>query len=374
MSGMSELERMAAKYAREAARQDQNGMKEPAAANYQRAVEILTTLRNLSVDDLHSEIYEDNIRQYKTRIEQLMVVKETKTVRIEREDDFFGLTAKKPDVSLNDVVISDDTRKAIEESVILRMERPDLFKLGGVRGILLFGPPGCGKTLLSAAIANETNSNLFLVDAASVMSKWLGESEKNLAEIFERARSSATEGRPSIVFIDEVDTFGSVNSSEVGGELRTRNQLLNEMDNILDKKQQSHLFVVAATNKPWALDEPLLRRFQKRICLDLPDKAARLRLIEIFSREVKIEPGVDQEELASMTRGYSGSDIRDIFEAVESRLAREFMKSNQENSRVGLPRAAKKEDFVDVISKRRPSVSESTLSYYKKWTEAFGAL
>lgn len=374
MSGRGELEKIAAGYARQATHQDRDGMKELAAANYQRAVEILTTLKNLSRDDLHSEIYEDKIQRYVMRIQQLKIPFETKKTEREPIDDTRFLTKEKPDIKFSDVVISEATRKTIQESIILRIKRPDLFKFGGVKGVLLFGPPGCGKTLLSAAIANEANANLFAVDAASIMSKWLGESEKNLATVFDEARSVASMERPSIIFIDELDTLASVNSSEVGGEVRTRSQLLNEMDNILDKKRPLNLYVIAATNKPWALDEAFLRRFQKRIYLDLPDKWSRVKLIEAFSTQLKLDPTVDLEELALLMRGYSGSDIRDVFESVESKLVQESTETTPAETGIDPLRVAEKRDFEEVIRRRKASVSESSLSYYRKWAESFAAL
>ena len=373
MSQAFELERVAAKYAHEAIQLDRMGRNEQALANYKRAIDVLVTLRNLSGGDFRSTVYDEKISSYSSRISHLtntQSIKKVAPVTEEIPDSSFNA----PEVTLNEVAVSEDTLRAIQESIILRISRPELFKLGGVRGILLHGPPGCGKTLLSAAIANETNANFFPIDAASIMSKWLGESEKNLAAIFQQGKSLATNERPSIIFIDEIDAIAGVNTFEVGGEVRTRTQLLSEMDNARDKKRRTNVYVVAATNKPWCIDEPFLRRFQKRIYIDLPDRLARIKLIEIFSADVNVAPQVNRDELALLLKGYSGSDIRDIFEGIEARIAREIIEIENTSQATLTPRSATREDFEEVVRNRKPSVSESNLSYYKKWSESFGAL
>ena len=156
-------------------------------------------------------------------------------------------------------------KKAVKDAIVYPVQRPDLFPLGWPRGILLFGPPGCGKTLLAAAVATEIDANFYSIDAASIMSKWLGEAEQNVAKLFGSARKSSNEGKPAIVFVDELDSLMGAHSNEVGGEIRVRNQFLKEMDGIVDKGKALHVYVIGATNKPWDLDWAFIRRFQKRI-------------------------------------------------------------------------------------------------------------
>ncbi len=153
----------------------------------------------------------------------------------------------------DEVVGLDTAKKAIKEAIIYPVQRPDLFPLGWPRGIMLFGPPGCGKTLLAAAAATEIDATFFSIDAASIMSKWLGEAEQNVAKLFGSARKSSNEGKPAIVFVDEVDSLMGQHSNEVGGEIRVRNQFLKEMDGIVDKGKNLHVYVIGATNKPWDL-------------------------------------------------------------------------------------------------------------------------
>ena len=147
---------------------------------------------------------------------------------------------EKPDISWDQVIGLNDAKNALRESIVYPAKRPDLLPLGWPHGILLYGPPGCGKTILGAATANEIDGYFINVDAASMMSKWLGEAEKNVSKLFNMARKySAQEGKPTILFIDEVDSLLGERNSEIGGEVRTKNQFLVEMDGIKEKNKNS---------------------------------------------------------------------------------------------------------------------------------------
>ncbi|RLG90912.1 MAG: AAA family ATPase, partial [Candidatus Hecatellales archaeon] len=281
---------------------------------------------------------------------------------------------EKPRVRWSDIANLEEAKKAIQESIIFPVRRPDLFPLGWPRGILLFGPPGCGKTLLAAAVASEIDANFYCVDAASIMSKWLGESEKNLSRIFEDARALALNGKPSIIFIDEVDSLAKVHSEEVGGEARLRNQFLQEMDSINDKNRNSYVYVIGATNKPWSLDEPFIRRFQKRILIPPPNYHARLEMFKIYAKDLNLSPNVDFEELARRTEGYSGSDIKDIFQAAQIKVVREFFNSPKAEDPKAKPRPIRMEDFLEVLEKRKASISTEMLKQYVRWFQEYKAL
>lgn len=145
------------------------------------------------------------------------------------------------------------------------------------------------------------------------------------------------------------------------------------MDNILDKKHPSHVYMIGATNKPWALDEPFIRRFQKRIYVPLPGAEARREMFSIYAKDLRLDHDIDQETIILKTDGYSGSDVRDIFQGVQTRVVREFFEGSTPKTQ-GQARPIKMDDFREVLRKRKPSVSSQMLSLYDKWFETYKAL
>jgi SpoVK/Ycf46/Vps4 family AAA+-type ATPase len=206
------------------------------------------------------------------------------------------------------------------------------------------------------------------------MSKWLGESERNVLQLFNKARDVSENGQPAIVFLDEVDSLMGVRGEEVGGEVRVRNQFLKEMDGILDKKKKYHVYVIGATNKPWVLDEPFIRRFQKRIYVPLPDIKARMDMLQLYAANLKFNNNVDFAELGRMTEGYSGGDIRDLFQSTQLKVVRDFFQQGRAGDPNAIPDPITMEDFQTIITTRRPSVSQSNLKHYYDWDETFKAV
>lgn len=375
-----ELERLAVKAASEAIQFDRQGLKGMAITRYERATEILRKLCRLYPDTRQYKVYSEYISMYSNRVRELQGNTEYQAspgraspLEVKAKFDRFILR-EKPNIKWEDIAGLEDAKRAVVESVIYPFKRPDLFPLGWPRGILLFGPPGCGKTLLAAAVATEINAAFYHIDSASIMSKWLGESEKNVSQLFETARLVAENGQPAIIFMDEVDSLFGIRTDEVGGEVRTRNQFMKEMDSVIDKNRRIPLYLVGATNKPWVLDKPFIRRFQKRILVPLPDHDSRILLFKIYTRFLEVTPDVDLNELASKTEGYSGSDIRDIVQASHMRVVSEFFESGESEDMSARPRRIGMADLLELLKIRKPSVSQESLSFYSRWFDEFKAL
>ena len=371
-----DLERLAAKNVAEAITLDKQGSRGMAVAKYQRAVEILLKLCELYPGTPQNKVYAEKAQLYGTRAldlqrgdgSDLSVRSQQTEQRVERAP-----VIERPDIGWEDIANLRDAKQAIEESIIYPSKRPDLFPLGWARGILFYGPPGCGKTMLAAAIATEIDATFYCIDSPSIVSKWLGESEKNVAKLFQDARSAAKVGRPVIMFIDELDSIMGIRSHEVGGEVRARNQFLKEMDGIADKKKHSSVYVIGATNKPWALDEAFIRRFQRRIYVPLPDADARLEMFHIYSRNLRVATDVNFVKLTQLTEGRTGSDIRDIFQAVQMKVVREFFETRADADPTAKPREISMADFMEAVSSRGRTVSEQNLARFQRWSEDFVA-
>ncbi|MEM2187928.1 MAG: ATP-binding protein [Nitrososphaerota archaeon] len=369
LEDMKELERLAAEKARAAVKYDKIGMREEAAKRYREVIALLEKLIELTEDPVMRRIYEEKQAQYRRRVEALSE-KISVGGRIDEQaeaDDSFVIQ-NPPPIKWDDVIGLEQAKKAILESIIYPMKRPDLFPLGWPRGILLFGPPGCGKTMIAAAVANEIDAVFMHVDASLIMSKWLGESERNIAKIFNAARKYESSGKPVIIFIDEVDSLAAMRLNEVGGEARARNQLIKEMDGLLDKGRKSLIYILAATNKPWLLDEPFIRRFQKRIYIGLPNYEARLKLFQYYAGKLNLD-NVDFAELARITEGYSAADIYSICVEVQTRIVSEFFEQGGDELR-----KITMEDFLEVIRSRKPSVDPKSIERMLEWYEKFGAV
>jgi len=392
MSASQELEKAATAFALDAVRLDKAGARGKAIALYQKAIESLLQLVQLYPEYGLNKVYVQRAIAYQERIKALQGAVSPAEYQMDvgsRDNDAAGggatteggkssyeelIVTEKPKVVWDEVVGLETAKKAIKEAIVYPVQRPDLFPLGWPRGILLFGPPGCGKTLMAAAVATELNATFYSIDAASIMSKWLGEAEQNVAKLFGSARKSANDGKPAIVFVDELDSLMGQHSNEVGGEIRVRNQFLKEMDGVMDKGKALHVYVIGATNKPWDLDWAFIRRFQKRILVPLPDHPTRLMMFKLYTSNLQISEDVDLHELARLSEGFSGSDIRDVCQSAQLSLIGEFFESGQAMDKQAKPRPLTMTDFRGILEDRKPSVSMSMLSHYSRWFEAFKAL
>ena len=391
-----ELEKNASQFATAAIKYDSQGARGMAVTHYQKAIDSLLKLMHLYPDSKLNKIYTERMKSYKTRIEVLQAngigieptvdptasPQEQKASLAKNTQNNFDdmVMREKPEVKWRDVVGIDDAKNALRESIVYPTKRGDLFPLGWPRGILLYGPPGCGKTILAAATANELDGYFINVDGSSMMSKWLGEAEKNVSRLFKMAHSYAErEGKPVILFIDELDSLLGERTNEIGGEVRSRNQFLTEMDGINSKGKDTKLYVIGATNKPWSLDHPFLRRFQKRIYVSLPSVEAREKLFFLYTNPLKLDSRVRLHTLASIFDGYSASDIKDICQAVQLKVVNEMFQSSQYKEPIdgeapSKPADIGMKDFRETMTRRKPSVSMDMIRAYYKWSEQFKAL
>ncbi len=252
----------------------------------------------------------------------------------------------KPNVRYSDIGGLDEAKEQIKEMVELPLKQPELFKEAGIKppkGILLAGPPGTGKTLLAKAVANESEANFISVKGPELISKWVGESEKAIREIFRKARQVA----PTVIFFDEFDSIAGVRSGGMscGSEVSDRivNQLLTELDGI---EELSGVAVIAATNRMDLIDPALLRpgRLDTIIEIGLPDLETRKEIFRIHTKNMPFKKSdKDLEKLAKLTEGFSGADIAGVCQQVGLRAIREKIKSKKDRIEIDMKM------FEDVI-------------------------
>jgi len=228
-------------------------------------------------------------------------------------------------VTFNDVGALENVKKMLKELIIVPLKRPELFSKGQllkpVKGILFFGPPGTGKTMLAKAVATESGARFISITMSSIASKWLGEGEKYVKAVF----SLASKASPSIIFIDEVDSM--LASRESSGEHEAMRKMKNEFMvhwDGLRTKDKERVLVLAATNRPFDLDEAVIRRFPRRFMVNLPDASSREKILKLILSKEELAEDVDLATLASMTDGYSGSDLKNLCIAAAHRPIREL--------------------------------------------------
>jgi len=261
-----------------------------------------------------------------------------------------------PNVRWEDIGGLESIKQELKEAVEWPLKYPDVFKRLGIRpprGILLYGPPGTGKTLLAKAVATESEANFISVKGPEVLSKWVGESEKAVREIFRKARETA----PCIIFFDELDSIAPRRGlhPDAGVTDRIVNQLLTEMDGLQTLKG---VVVIGATNRPDILDPALLRpgRFDRLLYVPPPDLEARYQIFKIHTREMPLDDTVDLRKLAEVTEGYTGADIEAVCREAAMVAARENINIDKVSMR----------HFEAALQKIKPSVTEVEKAEYEK--------
>jgi vacuolar protein-sorting-associated protein 4 len=440
---MGETLKSATETVTQAIEADNAGKYEEAYALYQRALEQFLVALKWEKNPTTKEIIQKRVVGYMDRAEMLKkeITKpkepKKKAAAVGKGGDDEDETGKlrgalqsaivmeKPNVKWDDVAGLEEAKGMLKEAVILPQKFPQLF-VGERRpwtGILLYGPPGTGKSYLAKAVATEAESTFFSVSSSDLVSKWQGESQRLVRQLFEMAREQS----PSIVFIDEVDSLASSRSEgENAAQLQIKTEFLVQMDGVKKGGPTQRVLVLGATNTPWSLDPAMRRRFEKRIYIPLPDEIARE---ELFRLNIGKTPNnlkdEDFRQLAKDSKGYSGADISVVvrsalMEPLKIAQRAQFFKVDDqgmytplkldedgsppchkcpmrlssatkppkpetcsscgsvrcslydvEGSKLKVPDVTA-EDFIHALGKANPSVAPKELVRFTEWTKEFG--
>jgi len=280
-----------------------------------------------------------------------------------------------PDITWEDVGGLEDTKERLRETIQWPLEYPSVFEqmdMEAAKGVLMYGPPGTGKTLLAKAIANESQSNFISIKGPELLNKYVGESEKGVREVFEKARSNA----PTVIFFDEIDSIAGErgqHSGDSGVGERVVSQLLTELDGL---EELEDVVVIATTNRPDLIDAALVRpgRLDRHVHVPVPDEEARRKIFEVHTRNKPLADDVDIQELARKTEGYVGADIEAVCREASMAATREFINSvdpEDVDDSVGNVRVTA-DHFEHALEEVTASVDEETRQRYEDIEEKFG--
>lgn len=280
-----------------------------------------------------------------------------------------------PEVHWSDIGGLEEAKQALREAVEWPILYPEAFEAVGIRpprGVLLYGPPGTGKTMIARAVATESNLNFISIKGPELMSKWVGESERAVREVFRKAKQAA----PALIFFDEIDSIVPARDSGRDSHVTERvvSQLLTEIDGLVELKD---VVVLAATNRPDLIDPSLLRpgRFDRMIYIPMPDLAARKKIFEIYMRRMPVAGDVDIDELAARTEGYTGADIEMICREAGMLALRERIQPGMKRESLLLGQIQVRKDHFDMAYQNiKPHMPPETLKEYLRVMEMFGSV
>ena len=283
----------------------------------------------------------------------------------EDEDIKKWQTAQIPNVKFADVAGLDDVKKAITIRMINPIKYPDKYQLYGKKtggGVLLYGPPGTGKTMIAKAIANEVGAKFYAVKGSDIVSKWVGDSEKNINSLFQEANKQDR----SIIFIDEMDSLIGKRGLDTHNDKRV-NEFLQQIDGFAGRNP--NLLLLGATNRPWDIDSAALRsgRFSQKIYIPLPDAPARKFMIEKNMKGVPVAEDFDVDRIVAQTEMYSGADIDELCDRAKDEP---LLKAIATDSII----LVTNKDFDGVLSKMPPSVTEKELKQFEEYNKEMGSL
>lgn len=354
----------------EAKRLERDGNRKEASEHYLRASEIYRRIAYNAPPERAQEMF-GVASKYETFGKAL--VKGTPEPEMQEEIISTLIVSQKPEVSWDDIGGLDDAKKDIREAIILPFVKAKPTYIKAPRTILLYGPPGSGKTLLAKASSNTLSATFFEARMPTLLSKYFGESQKLINALFEKAKKT----QPSLIFIDELDSVAMSRDSNIDESTRrVLAQLLTEIEGFNTSKDE-RVLIMGATNKPWDLDDAVVSRFQKRIYVPLPDDRARRAILQIHLEGADISE-INMSSLVERTGGFSGRDLASLCRQVITNMVREQNPSIERLTVKELEayslkyRSLQVKDFDSAFEKIKPTTHPKDIEKYEGWRKEFG--
>ena len=334
-----------------------------AKRNYYLAAKQLLLASNLSTKELKNSRKERAMRliKYADNLENVINNKKhlsTPNKNENNNDEKLWQSVEIPNVTFDDVIGLEKAKEEVRIAMIYPINYPDKYKIyhkesGG--GVLLYGPPGTGKTMLAKAIAHEVGAKFYLVRSSDIVSKWVGDSEKNIASLFNQVRQDDR----TIIFIDEMDTLFASRGQDIHNDRRV-NEFLQQIDGFVSKNP--NLLILGSTNKPWDVDSAAMRsgRFSTKIYIPLPNYDDRLKIIKKYTKDIPLDNDVNLNEIARLTNYFSGADLFNLCDRAKQRPLVESFKSNNIIN-------IKQEDFLREINYLKNTININEIKQYEDY-------